>query len=208
MTSKQIEKAKELRAQGLSYQKIADRLGVAFDTAYRWLNPEYKRRRVQRKKEWELAHKEHLRQYYKQYRQIHREERRQYQREYQKYHGRRYYLAHKEEKKRYVKQYRQTHKAELNAWDAKRRALKQEALANLTKGQKAEIKEIYRRAREDRNVRCYICGKKIPLGHRHVDHIVPLSKGGKHVPSNLAITCDECNLKKGAKTPEEIGMLV
>ena len=32
----------------------------------------------------------------------------------------------------------------------------------------------------------------------HVDHIVPLSKGGEHQEWNLVIACAPCNLAKGA----------
>ncbi len=30
----------------------------------------------------------------------------------------------------------------------------------------------------------------------HIDHIVPVSKGGKTVPSNLQVLCAKCNLGK------------
>lgn len=43
----------------------------------------------------------------------------------------------------------------------------------------------------------------------HVDHFLPLSKGGAHVLTNLRIACPSCNLHKHAKTPdvwiEEVG---
>ena len=35
----------------------------------------------------------------------------------------------------------------------------------------------------------------------HVDHYVPLSKGGLHVIENLVIACVTCNLEKSAKNP-------
>lgn len=37
----------------------------------------------------------------------------------------------------------------------------------------------------------------------HVDHVVPLSKGGEHELTNLAIACPTCNLRKSAKMPLE-----
>lgn len=37
----------------------------------------------------------------------------------------------------------------------------------------------------------------------HVDHVFPLSLGGKHEIDNLAISCPSCNLRKSAKLPED-----
>jgi len=37
----------------------------------------------------------------------------------------------------------------------------------------------------------------------HVDHYVPLSRGGKHELDNLVIACPTCNLRKHAKDPLE-----
>ena len=60
----------------------------------------------------------------------------------------------------------------------------------LTKELKEEIK-----LRD--NYTCQICGKYMPdeVG-LHIDHIVPVSKGGKSVPSNLQVLCSKCNGKK------------
>ncbi len=54
-------------------------------------------------------------------------------------------------------------------------------------------------ARRD-NYTCQICGKYMPDGvGLHVDHIVPVAKGGKTVPSNLQVLCSKCNGRKGAR---------
>ena len=47
---------------------------------------------------------------------------------------------------------------------------------------------------------CQRCGKYMPdeVG-LHIDHIIPIAKGGKSVPSNLRVLCDKCNCNKGAK---------
>lgn len=42
---------------------------------------------------------------------------------------------------------------------------------------------------------CYLCGGKA----EHVDHIVPLVRGGRHSIGNLAPACQSCNLRKQDK---------
>ena len=37
----------------------------------------------------------------------------------------------------------------------------------------------------------------------HIDHKIPLSRGGKHVEENLALACAKCNLRKNKKTADE-----
>jgi len=49
--------------------------------------------------------------------------------------------------------------------------------------------------------KCAICRKSIKKPGFHLDHIVPLSKGGKNADSNAQLTCPTCNLKKGGKDP-------
>lgn len=43
---------------------------------------------------------------------------------------------------------------------------------------------------------CYYCGKKVPPGELTMDHIVPLSRGGKSTKGNIVPACKECNNKK------------
>ena len=50
------------------------------------------------------------------------------------------------------------------------------------------------------NYRCQICGRTQADGIKlHVDHIIPIAKGGKTVPENLQTLCQDCNLGKGTK---------
>lgn len=46
---------------------------------------------------------------------------------------------------------------------------------------------------------CVYCGEHADT----LDHVVPLSRGGKHVVENLVPACADCNRRKHAKTPDE-----
>lgn len=50
---------------------------------------------------------------------------------------------------------------------------------------------------------CWLCGKPVTLRGMHVDHAVPLSRGGAHSYANCRPACAGCNLRKGAKLPAE-----
>lgn len=66
---------------------------------------------------------------------------------------------------------------------------------------KAPLKQLI--AERD-NYTCQICGKYMPDGvGLQIDHIVPVSRGGKSVPSNLRVLCSKCNEKKGNKLDNE-----
>ena len=47
---------------------------------------------------------------------------------------------------------------------------------------------------------CYYCNCELDE-KKHLDHYIPLSKGGTHSIDNVVWSCASCNLKKGAKVP-------
>ena len=55
---------------------------------------------------------------------------------------------------------------------------------------------------------CGICARQIAKGHQwHVDHIVPIAKGGVHSYANVQLAHALCNSKKGATIPAgQIGL--
>ena len=57
----------------------------------------------------------------------------------------------------------------------------------------------------DRN-RCQYCGHKFLTRDLNLDHIVPISRGGRSVWLNVVCCCVKCNSRKGGHTPEEVGM--
>lgn len=118
-----------------------------------------------------------------------------------------YRAANPEKVKESKRQYQYTHKdviaAKSKVWRSENlpyilaaNAARHAMILGATIGNLAEIKEVYRQAHEDEPIRCYLCGKLIEMGDRHVDHKIPLSKGGKHCVSNLGITHSFCNLSK------------
>ena len=56
--------------------------------------------------------------------------------------------------------------------------------------------------RRDRG-QCQYCGSAKQLT---IDHVIPRSKGGKTSWTNLVTACNRCNVLKGDKTLEQVGM--
>lgn len=52
-----------------------------------------------------------------------------------------------------------------------------------------------RRLLVDQHGLCAYCGQ--PMAFYHVDHVVPLAKGGGNDAANLALACPACNMAKG-----------
>lgn len=63
---------------------------------------------------------------------------------------------------------------------------------------KAEVKALFERQRG----KCAYCSKSIRDGY-HVDHIVPLARGGSNWITNISLACAKCNTSKGAADPIE-----
>lgn len=68
---------------------------------------------------------------------------------------------------------------------------------------RAEVQAFYRYVKTAPRLRCHWCDHVVAKRDRHVDHVSPLSKGGKHAIENLCCACSRCNLSKGSKTPEQ-----
>ena len=56
------------------------------------------------------------------------------------------------------------------------------------------------------NYTCQYCGRKSEPKSLTCDHIVPRSRGGTAEWTNIVTSCLPCNLKKGDKMPDEVGM--
>jgi 5-methylcytosine-specific restriction endonuclease McrA len=51
---------------------------------------------------------------------------------------------------------------------------------------------------------CHYCGQKFPQDQLTLDHIVPVSRGGRSTRGNLVVACLDCNQKKKYLTPVEM----
>lgn len=81
--------------------------------------------------------------------------------------------------------------------DHRRRARKRNAEGSFTK------EDVQLMLRQQKN-KCWYCQKKLN-GKYHIDHRIPLSRGGSNNPSNLVLTCPKCNLSKNDRLPHEWG---
>jgi 5-methylcytosine-specific restriction protein A len=76
-----------------------------------------------------------------------------------------------------------------------------------------DLKRERRRARELRESQwwkrrlakgiCYYCSRPSPPKNLTMDHIVPISRGGKSTKGNVAPSCKECNNAKKQLLPME-----
>ena len=56
------------------------------------------------------------------------------------------------------------------------------------------------------NFECQYCGKSGTVKDLTIDHVVPLSRGGKNKWENVVTACSPCNSKKGNKLLKEMGL--
>jgi len=112
-------------------------------------------------------------------------------------------IAARRQEQRQTEEYKQKARERAKKWSkspdgrakkyaslAARRVKKIKQISTLTAAEQAQVAEIYKRCRE--------LSESTGIAH-HVDHIIPVSKGGEHHPDNLQILTAEQNLKKGAR---------
>lgn len=109
--------------------------------------------------------------------------------------NREYYYEHREKSLQGMAEYRVKNRAHLNVISRNYFARKRQAKGSYTFD---DVWGMY----ESQQGLCAYC--EMPLfATFHVDHMVPLSRGGSNSWTNLAVSCIECNLSKGSKTVEE-----
>jgi hypothetical protein len=97
---------------------------------------------------------------------------------------------YKENLQNWIKKYPDRYKLITTKGNSRRRAAEKNNTPDLTHNQKLIIETIYlQRIRLE---------KKLGIQF-HVDHVIPISKGGLHIPSNLQVLPAKLNLKKNSK---------
>jgi 5-methylcytosine-specific restriction endonuclease McrA len=82
-----------------------------------------------------------------------------------------------------------------NSYTRNRRAL-------LSNANGSHTAEDIRKLHESQNGLCAYCGAPLAGGY-HVDHVIPISRGGSNYPSNLALACAFCNCSKNDRLLNE-----
>ena len=54
--------------------------------------------------------------------------------------------------------------------------------------------------------KCQYTGKELRPNEGNIDHIIPVSRGGKNTWENCVLSCRQVNQKKADKTPQEAGL--
>lgn len=147
-----------------------------------------------------LEHKEQLFERNKRWIEEHPEQVREYKRKYQRnnpFKKREYYLANREKVLTKTRAYAKAHPD-----PARKRARKYKRLGivNSIEGHYTKRDVIAQAARQ--RGKCFWCDCKLDADY-HVDHVIPISRGGTNYPSNLVVACPFCNLSKGNKLPHE-----
>jgi 5-methylcytosine-specific restriction endonuclease McrA len=109
-----------------------------------------------------------------------------------------YAKAHPEVRRRcflnYVKNHPDKYKAHTAACHVKRSAAMRGA-----KTDDPKVSALIRSWKLKPEFTCRWCGVLFPREKLHIDHIIPVSKGGKHECSNVCESCWLCNIRKRNK---------
>lgn len=95
----------------------------------------------------------------------------------------------------YMKSWWQANPEKRKEHKSRRRWLKKNATGSHTAD---DIKAQHKRQKG----RCYYCSCKVGKSY-HVDHVIPLTRGGSNGPENIVIACQFCNISKKDKMPHE-----
>ena len=108
----------------------------------------------------------------------------------------RYYREHQKERAEYATVWRRENPDKARLGCHHYRARKRDAEGSHTA---KEVQALY----DSQNGRCAYCDCNLTETKKHLDHIVPLKRGGSNWVANLAWACRHCNTSKGDKLLSE-----
>jgi len=166
-----------------------------------------KERDAEYQKEYRKANAEKLSNYFKEYRASRASKISEYRKNnslYYKEHHRQYYQDNKDRILEYDREYRKNNPEKIASYPSSQKEQKliryrnRRARINKSNGTHTldEVKNILLLQKS----KCAVCKVSLSDGY-HVDHIVPISKGGGNDRFNLQLLCPNCNLRKGAQDP-------
>lgn len=139
-----------------------------------------------RQKKWIENNRDHVNEYNRKYRNNWTED----QKNNKKKKDKEWREKNKGAARNYRKKYKLKNKEKIVYEDNKRRKIKQSVTFYISP------KEVNRIS----NSPCFICGSKENI---HVDHIIPIARGGRHSIGNLQPLCSYHNLRKGKMLMKE-----
>lgn len=158
-----------------------------------------------------IANRETILKQQKTYYETHREEHAEWVRAYREAnrkaeceYRRAYREANREARAEYDHAYYAANPDKSRAKTHRRRALKRNNGGSFTPADIDALKQS--QTDKQGKLRCWYCGKA--MTDYHVDHFIPLAKGGTSSVDNLRLACPACNLSKSAKHPHQIGRLL
>lgn len=123
-----------------------------------------------------------------------------------------YYQQNRDEILARDRQYNQRHKKQISIRNQKYYQLHKEEFIFKARERKRRIrdtkdgtitKEVLDIMYESQCHKCDYCNGDLDQLGKHLDHILPLNRGGKHTLNNVHWICPRCNLSKNDKTEEE-----
>lgn len=141
--------------------------------------------------DWKIKNADHVQEYAAKYRQNHRQEMRLRSIEY--------YSKHKESCRTRSRAWSKSNPVSRIEYENIRRATKYGIKVDAK-----NVKQIIKSWKTKHYFRCYYCRARFPISKLHIDHVVPLIKGGKHSCDNICQSCPTCNQHKHTKLVQEV----
>jgi hypothetical protein len=178
---KNLQRSKDYQKRtGYSRQYSKTEQGQASQERYR---KSHRERRNQQHKEWYANNKEHAQAYTRIYNRTYKEEIKQREQERRK-------------SSDYLQKRRETGRRYAASNLERRRVLQHRRSIKMSSGKSFTLADV-RKQYANQKGKCYYCHEKLTA--YHIDHVIPLSRGGTNDAFNIVIACPACNMHKKDK---------